>query len=91
GGQAQRVAIARALVHRPDVVFADEPTGALDQATGHEVMQLLTTTTQMSGATLVVVSHDPQVAAWCQRLVEIRDAAIHDDRMISGGTLGGAR
>nr|NLD40241.1 ABC transporter ATP-binding protein [Actinomycetales bacterium] len=87
GGQAQRVAIARALVHRPDVVFADEPTGALDQATGHEVMQLLTTTTQMAGSTLVLVSHDPQVAAWCQRLLEIRDAAIHDDRMISGGAL----
>ncbi|MDO5495592.1 MAG: ABC transporter ATP-binding protein [bacterium] len=87
GGQAQRVAIARALVHRPDVVFADEPTGALDQATGHEVMQLLTTTAQMSGATLVVVSHDPHVASWCQRLIEIRDATIHDDRMIAGGSL----
>ncbi|MEO7587827.1 MAG: ABC transporter ATP-binding protein [Arachnia sp.] len=86
GGQAQRVAIARALVHGPDVVFADEPTGALDQATGHEVMQVLTTTTAMAGSTLVLVTHDDEVAGWCQRLVEIRDAMIHADQPISGGT-----
>ena len=84
GGQAQRVAVARALVHRPAVVFADEPTGSLDQATGHEVMQLLTTSARMSGATLVVVTHDSAVAGWCERLVEIRDAMIHDDRVIAG-------
>lgn len=84
GGQAQRVAIARALVHQPAVVFADEPTGALDQATGHEVMQILTTATRMGGASLILVTHDPKVAGWCQRLVEIRDAVIHDDRVIGG-------
>ena len=84
GGQAQRVAAARALITRPDVIFADEPTGALDQATGHEVMQLLTTTCRMSGATLVVVTHDPQVAAWCERLVEIRDGRIHADSKTGG-------
>lgn len=86
GGQAQRVAIARALIHSPDVVFADEPTGALDQATGHEVMQILTATTAMTGATLVVVTHDDEVAAWCGRLVELRDSMIHDDRKTSGRT-----
>ncbi|MDP9801664.1 putative ABC transport system ATP-binding protein [Arcanobacterium wilhelmae] len=79
GGQAQRVAIARALVHRPAILFADEPTGALDQATGHEVMQILTTTAQMNGTTLVVITHDAKVAAWCQRLVEIRDGLVHFD------------
>ena len=84
GGQAQRVAIARALAASPAVVFADEPTGALDLATGHEVMQLLTTTCRMSGATLVVVTHDPQVAAWCERLVEIRDGRIHADSKTGG-------
>ena len=84
GGQAQRVAIARALAASPAVVFADEPTGALDQATGHEVMQLLTTTCRMSGATLVVVTHDPQVAAWCERVVEIRDGRIHADSKTGG-------
>lgn len=84
GGQAQRVAIARAMVHSPAVVFADEPTGALDQATGHEVMQILTTTTAMAGTTLVVVTHDPQVAGWCSRLVELRDAMVHSDRALTG-------
>lgn len=85
GGQAQRVAIARALVHSPAVVFADEPTGSLDQATGHEVMQILTTTTAMSSTTLVVVTHDPKVAGWCSRMIELRDALIHADHAMAGG------
>jgi putative ABC transport system ATP-binding protein len=85
GGQAQRVAIARALVGRPKVVFADEPSGALDQATGHEVMQLLTTTVAMSGASLVLVTHDPHVARWCSRLIEIRDGLVHADRVLAAG------
>lgn len=84
GGQAQRVAIARAMVHSPAVVFADEPTGALDQATGHEVMQILTTTAAMASAILVLVTHEPQVAAWCSRLIEIRDAMVHADRSTDG-------
>ena len=79
GGQAQRVAIARALVHDPAVIFADEPTGALDQATGHEVMQMLTATARAMGATLIVVTHDLHVARWCSRLIEIRDALVHAD------------
>lgn len=85
GGQAQRVAIARSLVHHPTVVFADEPTGSLDQATGHEVMQILSTVCQMSSATLIVVTHDVEVAKWCNRLIEIRDALIHDDRKLGVG------
>lgn len=76
GGQAQRVAIARALVTGPAVVFADEPTGALDQATGTEVMRLLTETTRAAGASLVVVTHDASVAAWCERTVEVRDGRV---------------
>lgn len=84
GGQAQRVAVARALASSPSVVFADEPTGALDQATGHEIMQILTTTARMGGATLVVVTHDPNVAAWCDRLIEIRDGRIHADTTTKG-------
>ena len=89
GGQAQRVAIARALAGNPSVIFADEPTGALDQATGHEVMQVLTTTARMTNSTFIVVTHDPQVAAWCDRLVEIRDGRIHADSL-SGGPATGA-
>lgn len=80
GGQAQRVAIARAVVHRPSVVFADEPTGALDQATGAEVMALLSRTHRETGAALVVVTHDPGVAAWCDRTVEVRDGRLADAR-----------
>ena len=82
GGQAQRVTIARALVANPGVVFADEPTGALDQSTGHEVMQMLTTIVRQAGASLVMVTHDPKVADWMQRRVEIRDGIIHDDRRL---------
>ncbi len=82
GGQAQRTAIARALAAQPDVVFADEPSGALDQATGHEMMQLLTTTVAMSGASLVLVTHDLNVARWCGRLIEIRDGLVHSDRRL---------
>ena len=84
GGQAQRVAIARALVHAPSVVFADEPTGALDQVTGDEVMQILTGAAKEAGASLLLVTHDPKVAAWCDRVVEIRDAQIHSDRPAHG-------
>ncbi|CAL8900613.1 ABC transporter ATP-binding protein [Glutamicibacter protophormiae] len=76
GGQAQRVAIARALAAGPQVVFADEPTGALDQATGHEVMGVLTSACRASGATLVLVTHDPGVASWFPAVIEMRDGRI---------------
>ncbi|WP_033320465.1 ABC transporter ATP-binding protein [Streptomyces yerevanensis] len=76
GGQAQRVAIARALVVEPDVVFADEPTGALDQNTSTEVVQLLTSVTRSQGAALVMVTHDADVAAHCHRILQVRDGLI---------------
>ncbi|AKU18877.1 hypothetical protein VV02_12485 [Luteipulveratus mongoliensis] len=76
GGQAQRVAIARSLVGQPRVVFADEPTGALDQRTGAEVMQHLTGLTHQLGASLVLVTHDAGVAAWCHRTITMRDGQI---------------
>ncbi|WP_430591742.1 ATP-binding cassette domain-containing protein [Humidisolicoccus flavus] len=79
GGQAQRVAIARALVGQPGIVFADEPTGALDQNTGAQVMQMLTQMTLHSGASLVLVTHDPKVAAQCTRIVRLRDGRIISD------------
>ena len=78
GGQAQRVAVARALITGPAVVFADEPTGALDQATGHDVMRILTETTRAAGASLVVVTHDAQVADWCDRRIEVRDGLVQN-------------
>lgn len=86
GGQAQRVAVARALVGNPRVVFADEPSGALDQATGHEMMQLLTTSVAMTGAALVLVTHDRNVANWCSRLIEIRDGLVHADTALQAVT-----
>ncbi|MFK0288597.1 ABC transporter ATP-binding protein [Streptomyces sp. NPDC090499] len=76
GGQAQRVAIARALAIEPDVVFADEPTGALDQHTSREVIQLLTFATRDTGAALVLVTHDADVAAHCGRILQVRDGRI---------------
>lgn len=79
GGQAHRVAIARALVGQPDLVLADEPTGALDQATGAEVMRVLTSAVAAVGASLVVVTHDAHVADWCQRHVEIVDGRVSND------------
>ena len=76
GGQAQRVAIARAQVGGARIVFADEPTGALDSATSSEVMAALLASTVGQGRTLVVVTHDPAVAARCQRVVTMRDGRV---------------
>jgi putative ABC transport system ATP-binding protein len=73
GGQAQRVAIARALVLEPQVVFADEPTGALDTATGDEVMSLLVATVRERQAALVLVTHDERIAKRCDRIVHVVD------------------
>ncbi|MBB3662808.1 MULTISPECIES: ABC transporter ATP-binding protein [Prauserella salsuginis group] len=79
GGQAQRVAIARALVHRPSVIFADEPTGALDTRTGGETMRALLEAAAGSGAAVVVVTHDRDLAASLPRTVSLRDGRIEAD------------
>lgn len=76
GGQAQRVAIARAQVTGAELIFADEPTGALDSQTSAEVMDALLWSTTSQGRTLVVVTHDPQVAARCSRVLRMRDGVI---------------
>ena len=76
GGQQQRVAIARALVTDPDVILADEPTGALDSQTGDEVMALLTTLNRQEGRTVVIITHDKDVSARCDRKVTIKDGRI---------------
>ncbi|MEN6430412.1 MAG: ABC transporter ATP-binding protein, partial [Coriobacteriales bacterium] len=73
GGEQQRVAIARALVHRPRVVLADEPTGSLDVQTGAEVMSLLTDLVRDDGLTLVVVTHDAEIASMLDRVLEMRN------------------
>ena len=78
GGQAQRVAIARALVGEPQVVFADEPTGALDATTGSQVIDLLVGAATHRGAAVVVVTHDNAVAARCHRVLRIIDGRVRD-------------
>ena len=76
GGQQQRVAIARALVTRPEVVFADEPTGALDRQTGREVLALLREVVDEDGHTVVMVTHDPAAAARADRVVLLADGGV---------------
>lgn len=79
GGQAQRVAIARAQVTGARIVFADEPTGALDSTTSSDVMDALLGSTVGQGRTLIVVTHDPSVAARCQRVVTLSDGRVTGD------------
>lgn len=76
GGEAQRVALARALVVGPQVLFADEPTGSLDSLTGEQVMNLLVDTARESGTTVVIVTHEPRVAAYADREVTVRDGRV---------------
>ena len=76
GGQAQRVALARGLVAHPDVLFADEPTGSLDSLTGELVMGLLTRTAREEGSTVILVTHEPRVAAYADREVIVRDGKV---------------
>ena len=81
GGEQQRVAIARALAPRPALVFADEPTGNLDTATGSGVMDLLFARRAETGATLVVITHDPALAERCERVITLADGRIASDSL----------
>jgi putative ABC transport system ATP-binding protein len=76
GGQAQRVALARGMVAEPDVLFADEPTGALDSLTGEHVMDLLVGSARERGTTVVLVTHEARVAAYADREVVVRDGSV---------------
>jgi putative ABC transport system ATP-binding protein len=76
GGQQQRVAIARALVTDPDIILADEPTGALDSKTGDEVMDFFLRLNKQEGRTVVIITHDKEVSHRCQRVVSLKDGMI---------------
>jgi putative ABC transport system ATP-binding protein len=76
GGQQQRVAIARAIINQPAIILADEPTGNLDSKSGEEIMDLLMSLNQKMGTTLILVTHDAEIAAYARRVIHIRDGQI---------------
>jgi ABC-type lipoprotein export system ATPase subunit len=78
GGQQQRVAIARALINRPPVLFADEPTGNLDSRTSAEVLEMFKALNQQEGINVILVTHDPEVAAHADRIIRIADGVLVD-------------
>ena len=78
GGQQQRVAIARALIGKPSLVLADEPTGALDPRIGNEILDLFIETNEAEGATLIIITHDPEVAKRCRRQVNMVDGHLQE-------------
>ena len=84
-GQQQRVAVARAMANRPKLVLADEPTGNLDSHTATAVLDLLTRLRHENQMTVIIATHDPQIAARCDRLIRLRDGAVIDDIEIGGG------
>jgi putative ABC transport system ATP-binding protein len=79
GGQQQRVAIARALVNNPAIIMADEPTGNLDSKVGQEIIDLLLNLNRESGTTLIIVTHDPKVAAQAGRTIHVRDGVVDNN------------
>ena len=76
GGQQQRAAIARALINDPDVILCDEPTGNLDKASGEEVMSLLKRLNKENGKTVIIVTHDSDIASQCTRIIELSDGRL---------------
>jgi len=86
GGQQQRVAVARALVNRPSLILADEPTGNLDSKTSAEIMDLLSHLNQEEGITVVLVTHEPDIAGYAGRQIYFRDGLLISDRVVRQGS-----
>ncbi|MBR2709242.1 ABC transporter ATP-binding protein [Candidatus Saccharibacteria bacterium] len=85
GGQKQRVCIARAIVNNPKVIFADEPTGNLDTATGEKIEKILFELNRKKGITLIIVTHDEELAAKCKRQIRIADGLVVSDEKVKKG------
>ena len=85
GGQKQRVCIARAIVNNPKVIFADEPTGNLDTATGEKIEKILFDLNRKKGITLIIVTHDEELAAKCKRQIRIADGLVVSDEKVKKG------
>jgi putative ABC transport system ATP-binding protein len=79
GGEQQRVALARAFSNRPKILFADEPTGNLDARTGHQIVELMRELNRSQGTTLVLVTHDPELAGVARRVIRLRDGGVQSD------------
>jgi putative ABC transport system ATP-binding protein len=82
GGQQQRVAIARALVNNPSIILADEPTGSLDTRTSVEVIDVIQKLNREKNITVVVITHEPHIARYCQRIIRVRDGRIQEDAVV---------
>ncbi len=83
GGEQQRVAIARALCHRPSVLLADEPTGNLDDKTAQMILQLLDKLVRTNGGTMIVATHSARVASFCDRIMNLNEAELHDGNLVA--------
>jgi len=82
GGQQQRVCIARALVTNPAIILADEPTGNLDTRTGHEIMEMFKELNQKDGITIIMVTHEREIAEYSQRIINLRDGMVSEEEML---------